>query len=95
VPDEDWSEWLDGLVATAGPAGPTVLTGPNTDQAALHGTLARSRDLGVPLLSVRQREPRADEGPDVLQGWSRAVGGGRGPSGVGDAPARQRDDVQP
>jgi hypothetical protein len=34
-----------------------VLTGPLADQAALHGALARIRDLGVPLLSVRQLEP--------------------------------------
>lgn len=57
VLDDDWSEWLDGLVATEDPAGQTVLTGPLADQAALHGALARIRDLGVPLLSVRQLEP--------------------------------------
>ncbi|MEU7814746.1 hypothetical protein [Pseudonocardia sp. NPDC049154] len=57
VLDADWSAWLDGLVATEGPAGQTVLTGPLADQAALHGALARIRDLGVPLLSVRQLEP--------------------------------------
>ncbi len=37
-----------------GPEGDTVLTGPVTDQAALHGILNRIRDLGVPLLSVRR-----------------------------------------
>jgi hypothetical protein len=31
----------------------TVLTGIIADQAALHGVLARVRDLGVPLLEVR------------------------------------------
>jgi hypothetical protein len=56
---EDWAEWLGGLVVTAGSAGQTVLTGPLADQAALHGALARIRDLGVPLLSVRQLEPPA------------------------------------
>lgn len=62
VLDEDWSDWLGGLQATAGPAGQTVLTGPLTDQAALHGALARIRDLGVPLLSVRQVEPPPSTG---------------------------------
>ncbi|MCE0767953.1 antibiotic biosynthesis monooxygenase [Pseudonocardia kujensis] len=59
VLDDAWSACLDGLVATEGPAGQTVLTGPLADQAALHGALARIRDLGVPLLSVRQVRPEA------------------------------------
>jgi hypothetical protein len=62
VLDEDWSEWLGGLAATAGPTGQTLLTGPLADQAALHGALARIRDLGVPLLSVRQVEPPPSTG---------------------------------
>jgi len=36
------------------PDGETVLTGPVIDQAALHGILNRIRDMGVPLLSVKQ-----------------------------------------
>ena len=32
--------------------GTTVIHGPVVDQAALHGLLARVRDLGIPLLSV-------------------------------------------
>jgi hypothetical protein len=31
-----------------------VLRGPIADQAALHGVLGRIRDLGIPLLAVRQ-----------------------------------------
>jgi hypothetical protein len=57
VLDECWSQWLGGLAATTDPSGETVLTGPLADQAALHGVLARIRDLGVPLLSVRQVDP--------------------------------------
>ena len=51
--DPQWSSWFDGLrVECAGP-GETVIVGPVADQAALHGVLARVRDLGMPLLSVR------------------------------------------
>ena len=34
-------------------SGDTLLTGPVTDQAALHGLLRKVRDLGMPLVSVR------------------------------------------
>jgi len=55
--DADWSVWFDGLTVTvanrdAGPA-VTTLTGPVVDQTALHGLLARIRDLGLPLLLVQ------------------------------------------
>ena len=32
--------------------GTTLLVGPVVDQAALHGVIARIRDLGLPLLAV-------------------------------------------
>ena len=35
----------------------TVLRGPVVDQAALHGLLARVRDIGMPLLSIIRMEP--------------------------------------
>ena len=37
--------------------GQTTLTGPVADQAALHGMLARVRDLNLPLLLVRRLDP--------------------------------------
>jgi len=49
---EDWAEWFDGLVMTTDGQGRTTLSGPIRDQAALHGLLARLRDLGLPLVSV-------------------------------------------
>lgn len=54
--DAHWSTWFDGMSLTPGADGTTVLQGPVADQAALHGVLARLRDLGLPLISVRQME---------------------------------------
>jgi hypothetical protein len=47
-----WSCWFAGL-AIAADGGDTVIVGPVDDQAALHGLLAKIRDLGLPLLGVR------------------------------------------
>jgi hypothetical protein len=49
---ERWSAWFDSLTITPQPGGDTLLTGLVHDQAALHGHLAKIRDLGLPLLSV-------------------------------------------
>jgi hypothetical protein len=50
--DERWASWFDGMTLDPAVDGVTVLRGPVADQAALHGLLARLRDLGVPLISV-------------------------------------------
>jgi hypothetical protein len=52
--DARWAAWFDGLRLSQEPDGTTVLSGPVADQAALHGLLRKVRDLGLPLLSVRQ-----------------------------------------
>ena len=52
--DDRWSDWLEGLTVQRQDDGTTVLVGPVADQAALHGVIARIRDLGLPLLSVSQ-----------------------------------------
>lgn len=56
VLDEKWSDWFDGF--TIAPLGrdATVLTGPIRDQGALHGILAKIRDLGLVLLSLQAVE---------------------------------------
>lgn len=48
----EWSAWFDGLAVRNHPDGQTVLAGPVTDQAALHGILTRINDLGLPLIAV-------------------------------------------
>ena len=47
-----WSDWLGGLAMERQKDGTTVLSGAVVDQAALHGVIARIRDLGVALLAV-------------------------------------------
>jgi hypothetical protein len=54
--DAHWTDWFDGLAVTQGDDGSTVISGQVVDQAALHGLLQRIRDLGMPLVSVRQVE---------------------------------------
>jgi hypothetical protein len=48
-----WSSWFDDLDIMPEPPGNSVLIGPVADQCALHGLLAKVRDLGLPLISVR------------------------------------------
>ena len=50
--DPRWASWFDGMAVSNDGDGTTVLSGPLADQAALHGVLARIRDLGLPLVSV-------------------------------------------
>ncbi len=54
--DEKWSDWFDGFAITPQADDETLLAGPVPDQAALHGLLAKIRDLGLPLLSVQRVE---------------------------------------
>jgi hypothetical protein len=49
-----WSAWFAGLRVTSDEPGQTTISGAVADQAALHGLLAKVRDLGLPLVSVRQ-----------------------------------------
>ena len=55
--DPRWSEWFEGLVVTPVEGGETILSGPVADQAALHGLLAKVRDLNLTLISVSRIEP--------------------------------------
>lgn len=50
--DQHWSTWFSGLSLVREDDGTTTLRGAVTDQAELHGLLAKVRDLGVTLISV-------------------------------------------
>lgn len=54
VLDQKWSDWFDGFTITPSGEDESLLTGLAADQAALHGLLAKIRDLGLPLISIRR-----------------------------------------
>lgn len=54
--DDRWSICLEGLAITRQDDGTTELVGQLADQAALHGVIARIRDLGLPLLAVEREQ---------------------------------------
>jgi hypothetical protein len=55
--DAERAAWFDGLSLIHTSAGETVLSGTVRDQSALHGILARVRDLGLTLIAVVREEP--------------------------------------
>jgi hypothetical protein len=58
--DPKWSDWFEHMdLSTEG--GVTVLRGPVSDQAALHGLLIRIRDLNLTLLSVERIEANPED----------------------------------
>jgi hypothetical protein len=62
--DDRWFDWFEGLSLTHASDGTTILAGRVVDQAALYGVLRKVRDLGLPLVSVIQVEPKQANGPD-------------------------------
>lgn len=52
-----WAAWFDGMSLTQQDDGTTVISGPVTDQAALHGLLRKLSDIGLPLVSVTPSAP--------------------------------------
>jgi hypothetical protein len=56
--DAHWSTWFGGLTLSHEEDGTTALRGVVTDQAELHGLLAKVRDLGATLVSVTTTDAR-------------------------------------
>ncbi len=61
--DDHWKSWFEGM--TLGHEGSnetgqefTLITGHIVDQPALHGLLAKIRDLNLTLISVRKLDPK-------------------------------------
>jgi len=74
VLDHRWAAWFGGLhVGTDGTQ--TVISGLLTDQPALHGLLAKIRDLGLCLISVRQL-PASEAGNQAQPSDSGPAGNG-------------------
>ena len=52
--DDEWSEWFGGLSIALEDDGTSVLTGPVTDQSALHGLLLKIHNMGLALISLQR-----------------------------------------
>ena len=63
--DSRWAAWFDGLSITRCGDGTTIIHGPVADQSALHGLIQKTRDLGLPLISVTFAEPGHPQAPDA------------------------------
>ena len=63
--DTRWAAWFDGLTLTHQSDGSTIIGGPIADQAALYGLLQKTRDLGLPLISVNLVEPGHPRTPTI------------------------------
>ncbi len=77
--DEHWSSWFGGVTLLHEDDGTTILRVPVTDQAALHGLLAKVRDLGATLLSVTGTpepvpEPAPERAPEPAPGPAPEAG---------------------
>ena len=77
--DEHWKSWFEGMIlrfVTSGePAQEYILiTGPIIDQPALHGLLAKIRDLNLILISIRKISLDESEKQERNQGQKTESG---------------------
>jgi RimJ/RimL family protein N-acetyltransferase len=66
--DAHWSTWFGGLTVIHEGDSTTTLRGPVTDQAELHGLLAKVRDLGATLISVKTTDVPVQVGATPVPG---------------------------
>ena len=59
--DIKWKDWFDGFSIAHQASNETCMFGSVADQAALHGMLAKIRDLGLSLSSVRRVEHEMEQ----------------------------------
>ena len=59
-----WLEWFGEFTISQTTADETMLTGSIADQSALHGLLAKIRDLNLTLISVNRIERRQKKKED-------------------------------
>lgn len=71
--DGRWSAWFGELAIATDDDGTCTLSGPVADQAQLHGILARLRDLGATLVSLRTLD--SDDQQVTGAGPARVRGG--------------------
>ena len=62
--DDHWGEWFEGMTLrkqenAKAEQDCTLIIGPVADQPALHGLLAKIRDLNLTLISVRKLDPKS------------------------------------
>jgi hypothetical protein len=58
--DPSWSDWFDNFSITT-QEDETLLVGPVSDQAALHGILTKINGLGLAITAITQVEGARDE----------------------------------
>jgi hypothetical protein len=83
--DDRWASWFADLTLACYADGTCTLTGEVADQAQLHGILARLRDLGSTLVSVRLLGPDSAAVASAVQQQAELAAAADGGSSVVDA----------
>ena len=63
--NSEWSEWFKGFTISYSEDDESVIRGEVQDQSALYGLIAKLRDLGLTLISIKTTELGGNSGKDV------------------------------